>query len=195
MSAPECGAPTKQDGQPCRRRRYHPCQDHGSTHGPTESTGDAGQPLSPTELDRSHYHDPHWQRRTRNTLLHVLGRTDTRKLLGLNDCHDLAKVARFLDKAARLEPGPLLDQVEALCSPETAPFLRSAASKFVERLTGVDSLKKVARALRITGVWHCAVSGAVETCPCLDDLEREAKRAIRTDILSVAGHLTNPSDA
>jgi hypothetical protein len=116
-------------------------------------------------------------------------------LRGLKDCRDLAAAARVLESAARLDPDPLLDGIEEQCGPETAQVIRGATSKVLERLTGIDSLKDLARLLRIAGVWHCALADALETCPCVDDLERNFKHGIRTSLPSGIGDLIRPADA
>lgn len=117
-------------------------------------------------------------------LLRELGRTSARRVRGLKDCRDLAAVARSLDQAARLEPGPILDRVESLCGPETVDLVRDVTERFIARLTGIDSVKSVARALRIAGVWSCVMSNTLDTCACADDLARQMKQAVRADLLS-----------
>jgi hypothetical protein len=101
----------------------------------------------------------------------------------MKDCRDLAAVARLLDQSARLEPGPILDRVEGLCGPDTVDLVRDVTQRLVARLTGIDSLKSVAQALRIAGVWSCAISGALDTCACADDLARQMKQALHADLL------------
>jgi len=133
---------------------------------------------------REHFRSPIWQHKAATMLLRELGRTNARRVRGLKDCRDLAAVARFLDQAARLEPGPILDRVESLCGPDAVDLVQDVTERFVARMTGIDSLKSVAQALRIAGVWSCAISGALDTCACADDLARQMKQAIRGDLLS-----------
>jgi hypothetical protein len=114
----------------------------------------------------------------------LLGSMKARRLRGLKNCEDLARVARYLDQAARLEPGPLLDQVEALCGPATADLIRTLTEKLLQRLTGINSLKDVAKALRFAGIWHCAVAGTLATCPCLNHVQRQTTESLRNEIRS-----------
>jgi hypothetical protein len=191
MSAPECGVPTKKDGQPCRRHRYRSCDDHGSGEHPTLSRPTASEPIQPPDVpDPRRYFDRNWQRQTGKTFIGLLGSGHARRLRGMKDCEDLAKAARFLDQAARLEPGPLLQHVEALCGPDTADLVRTLTEKLLERLTGIDSLKNVAKMLRCAGIWHCAVAGTLATCPCLNYFQQEATMSLRDDILNNSNPLS-----
>lgn len=182
MSAPECGVPTKKDGQPCRRPRYYPCKDHSIGQYPASRLRSNTTPTErPDEDELRRYRDRNWQRQEGQVLIKLLGSPKARQLRGLKDCEDLAKVARYLDQAARLEPGPLLDQVEARCGPATASPIRTLTEKLIQRLTGINSLKDVAKALRFAGIWHCAVAGMLETCPCLNHVHQQATKSLRSD--------------
>lgn len=194
MSAPECGAPTKKDGQPCRRRRYHPCDDHGASGDRTAVRPPGKNPPEPAEPDLSYYRDPRWRHQAKSTLGKIF-RADAQKLRELRDCRDLATAARVLESAARLDPNPLLEGIEEQCSTEHARVIREATSKVLERLTGIDSLKDLARALRIAGVWHCVLTEALETCPCLEGLGRDVERGIRTELLISVNGLIQPPEA
>jgi hypothetical protein len=202
MSAPECGTPTKRDGRPCRRRRYHPCRDHGSGSGRAKfrrlrvrqlgvRRPGGGRP-EPTEAESRYYREPRWRGRAQNELRKIFGEADTRKLRELQDCRDLAAAARVLEKAARLDPGPLLEDIEKRCGPEAAHIIRGAASKVFERMTGIDSLKDLAMAFRIAGVWRCVLADALETCPCRKGLERDAGRLVRAGLLDGVDDLIHP---
>ncbi|GAB3644970.1 hypothetical protein [Glycomyces tarimensis] len=108
-------------------------------------------------------------------------------MLGLNDCRDLATAARFLDSAGRFEAEALPAHVEELCGPDTAPLIRAVTSKLADHVTGADSLRQTAKALRILGLWRCATAGRLDACSCLQDLERQAKRTIRANALDYVG--------
>jgi hypothetical protein len=131
------------------------------------------------EIDRSRFLERSWQINERRALAQLIGKPNTGRLLGLKDCRELATVARFLEKAARLEPAPLLEKVEELCGPDTAELMRDATRSLLERLTGIDSLQKVARAFRWAGVLRCAIADALETCACLRDLQRDEVGELR----------------
>jgi hypothetical protein len=131
------------------------------------------------DFDRSRFLERRWQIEERRALGRLIGKPNTGRLLGLKDCRELATVARFLEKSARLEPAPLLEKVEQLCGPETAELMQDATRSLLERLTGIDSLQKVARALRWAGVLRCAMADALETCVCLRDLQRDEVGELR----------------
>ncbi|WP_199043134.1 hypothetical protein [Glycomyces salinus] len=131
------------------------------------------------------YEDPGWQRASRDRIEKLFGSRKAKKLRGLKDCRDLAEVARYLDGLARLDPEPLLGQVEAKCGPETAQVIRGAVSKgiekAIERASGIRTLKEIARCLRIAGVLHCVAADKLDRCPCLDGLARDVSRVVRAE--------------
>lgn len=141
-----------------------------------------------------YYRDPRWRGRARNELRKIFEEAGIRKLGELQDCRALAVAARVLEKAARLDPGPLFEDIEKRCGPEAAHIIRGAASKVFERMTCIDSLKDLAMAFRIAGVWRCVLADALETCPCLKGLERDVDRLVRDGLLGGVNDLIHPPE-
>jgi hypothetical protein len=73
--------------------------------------------------------------------------------------------------------------------------------QLLQRLTGIKSLKDVAKALRFAGIWHCAVAGSLATCRCFNYLHRQGTSPLREGTVSnldssiIADSVLAPTDS